>query len=112
MYRIKAINEHGEVSERSEWDRADTPAVPVPDQPTGLSTVVSYNTVTFITWDDPQDDAITGYVILRRDRAIHPRGTFVTLAGDTGSAQTTYTDETVESDKEYVYRIPGHQRAR
>ena len=104
VYRIKAINEHGEVSEISDWVRADTPAAPVPDKPTGLSTVVSYNTVT-LTWDDPQDDAITGYVILRRDRAIHPTGTFVTIAGDTGSADATYTDDTVEPDKQYVYRI-------
>ena len=103
-YKIKAINKYGEVSARSHWVRADTPAVPVPDKPTGLSTVVSYNTVT-LTWDDPQDGTITGYVILRRDRAIHPIGTFVTIAGDTGSAQTAYTDETVEPDKEYVYRI-------
>ena len=58
-----------------------------------------------LTWDDPQNDAITGYVILRRDRAIHPVGTFVTIAGDTGSADTTDTDDTVEPDKEYVYRI-------
>ena len=76
-----------------------------PAKPTGLSAaVISHDTVT-ITWDDPQDDTITGYVILRRDRAIHPTGTFVTIAGDTGSAQTAYTDETVEPDKEYVYRI-------
>ena len=104
VYRIKAINEHGEVSERSDWVRGFTPAVPVPDKPTGLSAIVSHDTVT-LTWDDPQDDAITGYVILRRDRAIHPTGTFVTIAGDTASAQTTYTDDTVEPDKEYVYRI-------
>ena len=76
-----------------------------PAKPTGLSAVVvSHDTVT-LTWDDLQDDAITGYVIQRRDREIHPVGTFVTLTGDTGSAQTTYTDETVEPDKEYVYRI-------
>ena len=103
-YKVKAINEHGEVSERSDWVRANTPAVPVPDQPTGLSAAVSHDAVT-LTWDDPQDDSITGYVILRRDRAIHPTGTFVTIAGDTGSAQTAYTDETVEPDKKYVYRI-------
>ena len=37
--------------------------------PTGLSAAaVSHDTVT-LTWDDPQDDAITGYVILRRDSA-------------------------------------------
>ena len=104
VYRIKAINEHGQVSEMSDWRRIDTPSIPVPDKPTGLSAVVSYNTVT-ITWDDPQDDSITGYVILRRDRAIHAVGTFVTIAGDTGSADTAYTDDTVEPDREYVYRI-------
>ena len=104
VYRIKAINEHGKVSEESDWVRANTPAVPVPDKPTGLSAVVSHDAVT-LTWDDPQDDSITGYVILRRDRAIHPVGTFVTIAGDTGSADTTYTDDTVEPDTQYVYRI-------
>ena len=78
---------------------ADPPAMP-----TGLSPSVSHDAVT-LTWDDPQDDSITGYVILRRDRAIHPTGTFVTITGDTGSADTSYTDETVEPDKEYVYRI-------
>ena len=104
VYRIKAINKHGEVSEMSDWVRADTPAVPVPDKPTGLSAAVSHDAVT-LAWNDPQDDSITGYVILRRDRAIHPVGTFVTIAGDTGSTDTTYTDATVEPDKQYVYRI-------
>ena len=75
-----------------------------PAKPTGLSAAVSHDTVT-LTWDDPQDDSVTGYVILRRDRAIHLVGTFVTIAGDTGSADTTYTDATVEPDKQYVYRI-------
>ena len=104
VYRIKAINEHGEVSEESDWVRGFTPAVPVPDKPTGLSAAVSHDTVT-LTWDNPQDDSITGYVILRRDREIHRVGIFVTITGDTGSTDTTYTDDTVEPDKEYVYRI-------
>ena len=104
VYRIKAINEHGEVSEESDWVRGFTPAVPVPDKPTGLSAAVSHDTVT-LTWDNPQDDSITGYIILRRDREIHLVGIFVTITGDTGSTDTTYTDDTVEPDKEYVYRI-------
>ena len=104
VYRIKAINEHGEVSEESHWVRGFTPAVPVPDKPTGLSAAVSHDAVA-LTWDDPQDDSITGYVILRRDREIHLVGTFITITDDTGSTDTTYTDETVEPDKEYVYRI-------
>ena len=104
VYRIKASNEHGEVSEESHWVRGFTPAVPVPDKPTGLSAAVSHDAVA-LTWDDPQDDSITGYVILRRDREIHLVGTFITITDDTGSTDTTYTDETVEPDKEYVYRI-------
>ena len=76
-----------------------------PAKPTGLSAaIVSHDTVT-LTWDNPQDDTITGYVILRRDREIHPVGTFVTITGDTGSPDTAYTDDTVEPDKQYVYRI-------
>ena len=83
----------------------DTVAAPEPPaKPTGLSAAVSHDAVT-LTWDDPQDDSVTGYVILRRDRAIHLVGTFVTIAGDTGSADTAYTDTTVEPDKQYVYRI-------
>ena len=105
VYRIKAINEHGEVSQISNWVRGFTPAVPVPDKPTGLSAAVVSHDAVILAWDDPQDDSVTGYVILRRDRAIHPVGTFVTIAGDTGSADTTYTDDTVEPDKQYVYRI-------
>ena len=66
-----------------------TDAVEAPEPPaktTGLSaTAVSHDTVT-LTWDNPQDDSITGYVILRREREIHPVGAFVTITGDTGSA--------------------------
>ena len=76
-----------------------------PAKPTGLSPVVVAHDAVTLTWDDPQDDSITGYVILRRDRAIHLVGTFVTITGDTGSADATYTDDTVEPDKQYVYRI-------
>ena len=76
-----------------------------PAKPTGLSAAaVSHDAVT-LTWDNPQDDTITGYVILRRDREIHPVGTFNIITGDTGSADTTYTDDTVEPDNQYVYRI-------
>ena len=104
-YKIRAINEYGKVSKKSDWVLAYTPAVPVPYKPMGLSaTVVSHDAVT-LAWDDPQDDSITGYVILRRDLAIHPAGTLVTIADDTGSADTTYTDDTVEPEKKYVYKI-------
>ena len=91
----------------------DTVEAPQPPaKPTGLSAAaVSHDAVT-LAWDNPQDDSITGYVILRRDREIHPVGTFVTITDDTGSADTTYTDDTVEPDKQIRVPHQGHQRTR
>ena len=103
-YRIKAINEHG-VSERSRWFHIDIPAAPErPDKPTGLSATASHYQVV-LTWDDPDDDTITGYVILRRLRYDDPSGHFDELAPDTGSAATTYSDDTVVAETTYTYRI-------
>ena len=102
-YRIKAINGAG-TSERSRWVHIDIPAAPVPDKPTGLSATATHNSVT-LTWNDPGDDSITGYVILRRNRDDDPKGHFDELAADTGTAATTYTDDTVAAGTSYTYRI-------
>ena len=102
-YRIKAINEHG-VSERSRWYHIDTPAVPVPAKPRGLSATASHDQVV-LTWDAPNDDSITGYVILRRNRDTDAEGEFDELVADTGSAETTYTDDSVAAEHRYTYRI-------
>ena len=102
-YRIKAINRAG-TSERSRWSHIDTPAAPVPDKPTGLFATESHGQVV-LTWDDPGDDSITGYVILRRVRVNNTGGDFSVLVADTGSAATTYTDDTVAASTTYTYRI-------
>ena len=102
-YRIKAINEHG-TSERSRWVHIDTSAPPVPDKPTGLEATASHGQVV-LTWDDPEDDSITGYVILRRVRVNDQGGDFSVLVADTGSAATTYTDNEVAASTTYTYRI-------
>ena len=102
-YRIKAINGAG-TSERSRWSHIDTPAAPVPAKPTGLEATVTHGQVV-LTWDDPGDDSITGYVILRRVRENNTGGDFSVLVADTGSAATTYTDTTVSGGLTYTYRI-------
>ena len=102
-YRIKAINGAG-TSERSRWFHIDIPAAPVPDKPTGLSATATHDSVT-LTWNDPGDDSITGYVILRRNRDDDSKGHFDELAADTGTADTTYTDDTVAAGTSYTYRI-------
>ncbi len=58
-----------------------------------------------LTWDDPNDDTITGYVILRRNRENTESGQFSPLVPDTGTAATTYTDDSVEANTSYTYRI-------
>ena len=102
-YRIKAINGAG-TSERSRWSHIDTPAAPVPDKPTGLEATETHGEVV-LTWDDPGDDSITGYVILRRVRVNDTGGDFSVLVADTSSAATTYTDDTVAAGTTYTYRI-------
>ena len=110
-YRIKAINAYG-VSKRSRWFHIDIPAAPEPEgqaaepptKPTGLSATATHNTVV-LTWDDPDDDSITGYVILRRVRVNDTGGEFSVLVADTGAAATTYTDATVKANTTYTYRI-------
>ncbi len=110
-YRIKAINAHG-VSPRSRWFHIDIPAAPEPEgqaaeppaKPRGLSATATHDQVV-LTWDDPGDDSITGYVILRRNRQTTVSGQFSELVADTGSAATTYTDDTVAAETTYTYRI-------
>ena len=111
-YRIKAINGAG-TSERSRWSHIDTPAAPEPeeeqaaeppDKPTGLEATATHDSVT-LTWDDPGDDSITGYVILRRVRENDQGGDFDVLVADTGTAALTYTDDTVAAGLTYTYRI-------
>ena len=58
-----------------------------------------------VTWDAPNDDSITGYVILRRVRENDVGGAFSELAPDTGTAATTYTDDTVVAGTTYTYRV-------
>ena len=102
-YRIKAINQYG-VSERSRWSHVETLEAPVPAKPTGLSATATHDQVV-LTWDDPQDDSVTGYVILRPHRYDDPKGHFDELVADTGTAATTYTDDTVAAETSYTYRI-------
>ena len=75
-----------------------------PAQPTGL-TATATNGQVVLTWDDPGDDTITGYRIRRRVRRGGNYGSWSTLVADTGSAMTTYTDDTVVGNVRYAYKI-------
>ena len=83
----------------------DAVAAPEPPaKPTGLSATPSHDRVV-LTWDDSQDNSITGYAILRRNRDTDAEGEFTELVNDTGSAATGYTDGSVAAETPYTYRI-------
>ena len=113
VYRVKAINAHG-VSGRSNYADADTPAEPQPTStpeaseppaaPQNLISAAAHDHVV-LSWDDPKDDSITGYRILRRETDRQAPGVFTTINRNTGLARTAYTDGTVEPETRYVYRV-------
>ena len=88
-----------------------------PAQPTGLAvSSEGFHSIT-IAWDDPQDDSITGYQVLRRSRDGDTYGDgqgaweFVAIDDDTGTADAEYTDGTVTPHTRYVYRIKARNSA-
>ena len=70
----------------------DLPSEP-PARPTGLTLNLSHDLVA-LTWDDPGDASITHYEVFRRDRDVHASGEFISITANTGSAETSYTDQT------------------
>ena len=75
-----------------------------PAKPTGVVATATHDSVA-LAWDDPSDASITHYQIFRRDRGVHDTGEFVEIDSNTGSAATSYTDDTVEPETRYVYRV-------
>lgn len=108
VYRIKARNSAG-LSARSSYANAETRGVP--EKPTGLSVSSATHDSITISWDDPQDDSITGYQVLRRSRDGDSYGDgqgswdFVAIEDDTGTASAQYNDDSVTSETRYVYRV-------
>ncbi len=108
VYRVKAVSPTG-VSQWSSYARADIPADPEDLAPSGLSAkFVSGDDGVIegvaLAWNAPAADAesVTGYEILR---AVGD-GDLATLAAGTGSAGTTYADDTAtEAGESYAYRV-------
>ena len=84
---------------------AAEPAASVAAKPTGLHVASAAHDSITIAWDDPGDATISGYRILRRLRDTYEVGRFDTIAVNTGTADTTYTDTDVTAETRYVYRV-------
>ena len=67
--------------------------------------------VVSLRWDDPADDSITSYQVLRRDADADDPGVFSVHVDDTGSADNSYVDRAVQPETRYVYRIRARNAA-
>ena len=72
-----------------------------PPAPTGLMAAQVGHSVLTLTWNDPQDNTITGYRVLRGDEADN----LSVINSDTGSNATEYEDSTVEPETTYHYAV-------
>ena len=117
VYRVKALRG----SEASLWSNfarielstdyvPDPTSTPEPEStsddqaPTGLTAALAEGSGVALSWSAPAEDAdsVTGYEILR---AVG-EGDLATLAADTGSTVTTYTDATAtEAGETYAYQV-------
>ena len=72
-----------------------------PAAPTGLIAARIGHSVLTLTWDDPQDDTITGYRVLRGTEADN----LAVINSDTASKATEYEDDTVAPETAYHYAV-------
>ena len=109
-YAVLALSPDGD-GDQSSTVSATTPAAPQsaeqpvqndpPGAPTGLTaSSIEHDSLT-LTWDDPQDDSITAYQVLRGTS----EDTLSTLEPDTGNASTEYTDSTAAAETTYFYAV-------
>ena len=71
-----------------------------PAKPENLLAAAMHNSVSLF-WDNPNDDSITGYQVLRGPDAAN----LTVLNNDTGEKTTSYTDDTVTAETAYVYAV-------
>ena len=85
---------------KGEGDSNEGRSTNPPAKPKGLLAAAMHNSVSLF-WDNPGDDSITGYQILRGPDAAN----LAVLVNDTGNASASYTDDTVTAETAYAYAI-------
>ena len=84
------------------------PPAPIPtDPPVGLTAELGVNGSILLNWNPPSAPNVTGYKVVRRTATQTYVTELVTIAADTGSTATTYTDMSVpmKAGDTYTYRV-------
>ena len=87
----------------------DSNSIEKPAKPTGLTGVTDVAGTVTLTWNNPQDNTITEYRVLRRTMFIPDDEWIITRTNDT--TNTTHIDSTVEPGGRYLYRIQARNIA-
>ena len=106
-YAVQALSQDGDGAQ-STVISTTTPAEPQsaeqndpPAAPTGLTAARVGHSVLTLTWNDPQDDTITAYRVLRGAEADN----LSVINSDTASNATEYEDDTVAPETTYHYAV-------
>ena len=81
-----------------------------PPAPTNLTATVNADGSVTLNWEAPDDDSVTGYLILRR-RPYEGEKTLLVYVADTGSTATAWTDANVTAGTQHVYRVKAINEA-
>ena len=109
FYRVRAINADG----KSRWlnrGRIRTPANAVPPKPHSFRITTNSNPPV-LTWKisgQYSNHGVTEMKVLRREVGLHAVGTFLehaTVNAVGGTRNYSYTDNSVQSGKRYLYRL-------
>ena len=101
--RVRARYDDGNVKQSGPWTATQditVASMPLPAKPAGLLAATSHDNV-LLAWNNPSEDTITGYQILRGPDATN----LAVLTADTGSASASYADDTVDAETNYAYAI-------
>ena len=107
--RVRARNSIGDGVSADESVTAGSANRSVPPPPKNLRAVEEQGGVR-LTWQPPDGATVTGYRIERRRAGEGLRDNH-TLVEDTGSPDTSYTDQSAEEGVEYEYRISARNES-
>ena len=79
----------------------------VPGKPTLAGTAVTPEGHVLLLWQDPEDDSITGYQVLRGPDA----DSLAVIEENTGSTAVSYTDTGTEAGQTYTYAVQARSAA-